>query len=341
MRNKGGVINMSEEKEIEKKVVKKKKAPKKVNYNPSDKASRKNLVLIGGAAAAIIAISAVIFITLTSLFSTESYYVLNTNVKAKQQITPEMVEMRETAEGTSPVHALTMEEIQRGGVYSKYPLLAGDVVARSNAGPLSGTPLGIPDDWVVTSFTINSTDAVGGILGKGDYVDLLGIIEDDSKGKGDTQFIFNNMLILEVKFLNEEIDGELDGKTVVGEVMHYTVGLPVDKVAYLHSAMTRYEKIKMVKAPTEVNYQKRNLKGLDSAFNYGPNTGNIDVFEGSDPTFTEIKRDKNGKPINKSTEEENEDGKDKEDDGEFFEIDEDENEEQPVEDDEPEIIDVN
>lgn len=344
---------MSEEKE--KKVVRKKKAPKKVNYNPGDKASRKNLILVGGAAAAIIAISAIIFITLTSLFSTESYYVLNTNVKAKQQITPEMVEMRETAEGTSPVHALTMEEIQRGGVYSKYPLLAGDVVARSNSGALSGTPLGIPDDWALTSFTINSTDAVGGTLGKGDYVDLLGIIkEEDKGGRFDTQFIFNNMLILEVKFLNEEIDGELDGKTVVGEVMHYTVGLPVDKIAYLHSALARYDEIKIIKAPTEINYQERNLKGLDSAFNYGPNTGNIDVFKGSDPTFTEIKRDKDGRPINKSNKKDEKENNSNED-SEFFESPDslDKDTEKTEEDselliesgttseDEPDIVDVN
>lgn len=293
----------------ERKVRKKAPKVKKVNYNPGDKASRKNLVLIGGAATAIIVISAIIFLTLTSLFSTESYYVLNTNVKAKQQITPEMVEMRETAEGTAPVHALSMEEIQRGGVYSKYPLLAGDVVARSNAGPLSGTPLGIPDDWLVTSFTINSTDAVGGILGKGDYADLLGVMSSDSGGEaGSAQYIFNNLLILEVKFINEELDGEAEGKTVVGEVMHYTVGLPADKVAFLHSALEQYDIIKMVKAPTEVNYTKRNLLNLKDSFRYGPSVGNIDVFEGSDPTFTEIKRDKDGRPINVSekVEDENE-----------------------------------
>lgn len=296
-----------------KKVMKKKRSPKKINYSPGDKASKKNLVLIGGAATAIIAISAIIFMTLTSLFSTESYYVLNTNVKAKQQITPEMVAVRETAKGTGPVHSLKMEEIQRGGVYSKYPLLAGDVIARSNAGPLSGTPLGIPDDWSVTSFTINSTDAVGGTLGKGDYVDILGVMGGDSANKGNAQYIFNNMLILEVKFINEEIDGEVDGKTIVGEVMHYTVGLPADKVAFLHSAIEKYTTIKMIKAPTEVNYKKRDLSKLDNAFEYGSSTGNLDVFKGSDPTFTEIKRDKDGRPINATKKDEPEENEDEED----------------------------
>lgn len=285
---------MKKEKDSQK--VKVKRNAKKVSYNPGSKGSRKNLILIGGASVLVIVLSAIIFITLTSLFSTENYYVLNTNVKAKQQITPEMVVARETAEGTGPVHALTMEEIQRGGVYSKYPLFAGDVVAKSNAGPLSGTPLGIPDDWVVTSFTINSTDAVGGILGKGDYADLLGVNEEGAR------YIFNNLLILEVKFLNEEYDGTLDGQTIVGEVMHYTIGLPAEDVAYLHDALDKYEIVKMVKSPTEVNYQDRNVSNLKKPFRYNDKNTNIDVIEGTDPTFTEIERDENGKPLNKVNE---------------------------------------
>lgn len=267
---------------------------KKINYNPGRLGSRKNLILVSGAALFVISLSAVIFMTLSSLFSTETYYVLNTNVKAKQQITPEMVVARETAEGTGPIHALSMEEIQRGGVYSKYPLFAGDVVASSNAGPLSGIPLGIPDDWLVTSFTINSTDAVGGILGKGDYADLLGINDDGA------QYIFNNILILEVKFLNDEYNEALEGQTVVGETMHYTVGLPAESVAYLHDALNKYETVKLVKSPTEVNYKERDLDKLKGPFKYDSSKGNIDVFEGTDPTFTEIERDKDGRPISQS-----------------------------------------
>lgn len=284
---------MNKEENLEKvKKPKVKRNSKKVNYNPGAKGSKKNLVLLSGAAALVIIISAVIFISLTSLFKTESYYVLNANVKAKQQITPEMVVPRDTAEGTGPVHALSMEEIQRGGVYSKYPLFAGDVVAKSNAGSLSGTPLGIPDDWAVTSFTINSTDAVGGTLGKGDYVDLLGI-GDKSVG---SKYIFNNLLILEVKFLNEEYDGTLDGQTIVGETMHYTVGLPSKDVAYLHDSLQNYKSVKMIKAPTEVNYQDRNVSDLQKPFKYTDNYKK-DVIEGTDPTFTEVERDENGKPV--------------------------------------------
>lgn len=284
---------MNNKKEEKPQKAKIKRKTKKVSYNLGSKGSNKNLVLLGGAAVLVIVLSAVIFMSLTSLFKTESYYVLNTNVKAKQQITPEMVVARETAEGTGPVHALSMEEIQRGGVYSKYPLFSGDVVAKSNAGPLSGTPLGIPDDWSVTSFTINSTDAVGGTLGKGDYADLLGV---DDKG---AKYIFNNLLILEVKFLNEEYDGALDGQTIVGETMHYTVGLPAEDVAYLHDALNKYgEKgVKMIKAPTEVNYKDRDVSNLNKVFRSSEKS-NIDVIEGTDPTFTEVERDADGRPVN-------------------------------------------
>lgn len=274
---------------------------KKAKFTGENK-SRKNLVLVGGAIALVIGLSAIIFVTLSSLFSTESYYVLNQNVKAKQQITSEMVVARETAAGTGPINALKMEDIQRGGVYSRYPLYAGDVVSNSNAGALSGQSLGIPDDWSVTSFSINSTDAVGGTLGKGDYIDIMGINADGA------QYIFNNLLILEVKFVNEEYDGNLDGQTVVGETIHYTVGMPAKDVAYFQSALFNYMQgensgiIRIIKAPYVINYADRDVSDLDQAFKYGPNVGNIDLIEGTDPTFTDVERDEDGRPTNSKIE---------------------------------------
>lgn len=274
---------------------------KKAKFTGENK-SRKNLVLVGGAITLVIGLSAIIFVTLSSLFSTESYYVLNQNVKAKQQITSEMVVARETAAGTGPINALKMEDIQRGGVYSRYPLYAGDVVSNSNAGALSGQSLGIPDDWSVTSFSINSTDAVGGTLGKGDYIDIMGINADGA------QYIFNNLLILEVKFVNEEYDGNLDGQTIVGETIHYTVGMPAKDVAYFQSALFNYMQgensgiIRIIKAPYVINYADRDVSDLDQAFKYGPNVGNIDLIEGTDPTFTDVERDEDGRPINSKIE---------------------------------------
>lgn len=275
---------------------KKSKRTKKAKFN-GESSSRKNLVLVGGAITSVIALSAVIFLTLSSLFSTESYYVLNENVRAKQEITPEMVVARETAAGTAPVNAIDMEIIQRGGVYSRYPLYAGDVISISNAGALSGQSLGIPDDWAVTSFTINSTDAVGGTLGKGDYIDIMGVNEDGA------QYIFNNLLILEAKFVNEEIDVNAEGQTIIGETIHYTIGLPVEDLGYFQSAMYNYSQgedsglIKIIKAPYEVNYADRNVSNLDEPFKYDSSTGNIDLIEGTDPTFTDVERDETGRPI--------------------------------------------
>lgn len=295
---------MDNKKKVLKQSVKKprkSKRVKKAKFTGESK-SRKNLVLLGGAIALVIILSAVIFLTLSSLFSTESYYVLNQNVKAKQQITPEMVVVRETAAGTGPVNALTMEEIQRGGVYSRYPLYAGDVVSYSNAGPLSGQSLGIPDDWSVTSFSINSTDAVGGTLGKGDYIDIIGVNQNGA------QYIFNNLLILDIKFVNEEYDGNTDGQTIVGETIHYTVGLPAEDVGYFHSALYEYTQgeasgvIRIIKAPYIINYADRDVSNLDQPFKYGPNVGNIDLIEGTDPTFTDVERDENGRPINATIE---------------------------------------
>lgn len=283
----------------EKTKVKKAKKPKKVKKAKftGETGSRKNLVLVGGTILAVIAFAAIIFVTLSSLFSTESYYVLNENVRAKQEITPEMVVSRETASGTAPVNAIDMETIQRGGVYSMYPLYAGDVISVSNAGSLSGQSLGVPDDWGVTSFTINSTDAVGGTLGKGDYIDIMGINENGA------QYIFNNLLILETKFVNEEIDVNAEGRTIIGETIHYTVGLPAEDLAFFQSAMFNYSEgdesglIKVLKAPYEVNYADRNIANLDKPFKYSSSTGNIDLIEGTDPTFTDVERDDEGRPV--------------------------------------------
>lgn len=285
--------NNQEASAVERKVAKPKKV-KRVNNKVGTvaKAERKNLIVVVGTIVAIIALSATFYVTLSSLFSTETYYVLNQNIKAKELITPDMVTARETSKNTGPINALSMEDIQRGGVYSRYPLYAGDVIAESNAGPVTVSSLGVPDSWAITSFSIMSTDAVGGTLGRGDYVDLIGVNESGAR------YVFNNLLILEVMFVNEELEGNLDGQTVVGEAMHYTVGLPAEHVAHLHSALLDYEVIKVVKAPFEVNYAERDTSNLDQEFKYGPSVGNIDLFKGTDPTFTEIERDETGRPVN-------------------------------------------
>lgn len=271
---------------------------KKVNYKIGKDGSKKNLVVFGGIGSAILVFSAGLFILLSSMFSTETYYVLNENIKAKQQVTPEMVVSRETSKGTAPINALSMEEIQRGNVYSKYPLYAGDVVSRSNSGAISDITSGIPDDWSITSFTVNSTDAAGGILSKGDYADVLGIDSQIDKVDG-SKYIAHNIMILEVKFMNEEYDGAaVEGQTVVGENIHYTVGMPAKDVALFQDAINGdYSTIKVIKTPMESNYQERDLEGLDKLFDFNNSTNPMDEYEGTDPTFTEVERDEEGRPV--------------------------------------------
>lgn len=284
----------------------KKSKSKKIRFQANKGGARKNLVLMLGAVLTVVALSIAIFFTLSSLFSTEQYYVLNTNVRARQAITPDMVIARETSAGTGPINAISMEDLQRGGVYSRYPLYAGDVVAYSNAGTLSNRTVGIPDDWVVTSFSIDSTNAAGGTIGKGDYVDLLGVGSQTEEG---AKYIFNNLMVLDVKFVNEEIEDNSDGRTLIGEAMHYTVGMPSEQVAYLHEALRFYDQIKLIKAPLSLEYENRDIKHLDRPFVYDMGIENFDLFEGTDPTFTDIERDESGRPlINKDNQKENSDG---------------------------------
>lgn len=279
---------------LKSKKVKKTKGSKLNISTSTTPKSKKNLIVVATASLAVIVIAAAVFVSLSTAFSTETYYILNQNVPAKQEITIDMVSAQETSKNTGPANAISMEEIQRGGLFAKYPLYAGDVIAHSNVGSMADTSSGIPDDWSVTSFTITSDSAVGGVLGRGDYVDLIGINDEGAR------YVFNNILILDATFNSQEID-EGDERVTIGEVIHYTVGMPAEDVAYLHSALHDYDNIKVVKAPASTNYNGRDTSSLDRTFKFGPNVTNKDLLEGSDPTFAPVVRDKNGVPVNVKT----------------------------------------
>lgn len=272
----------------------KKTKPKKVSLSQVD-GKRKNLIVYAVGAIVTVAFALAIFVGLSATFSTESYYVLTQDVPAKTQITADIVVEQETAKGTAPSNALSMSEIQQGGLYARYPLYRGDVIASSNVGPASDTSLGIPDDWSVTSFNISSSDAVGGVLGRGEYVDIIGVNDDGAR------YIFNNVLVLDATFSSQELSNKDEQTTVIDELVHYTVGMPAEDVAILHSALHDYDNIKVVKAPANVRYNQRDVSGLDRSFKFGPGVGNKDLLEGSDPSFSEVIRDERGVPINEST----------------------------------------
>lgn len=265
---------------------------------------KKNIVIVSILGILTAAIAIGIFVGLSTIFSTDTYYVLSTNVSAKQAITPAMVVERETGKGTAPANALTAEQIVSGNLYARYPLHAGDVISTSNTGPANDVHLGVPDDWAITSFSIAADNAVGGILVRGDYVDLLGInteenIEEDLID-GQARYIFHNLMLLDVAYTSDIVEEGLDPATVgrVGELLHYTVALPAEDVAMLHSALVIYDEIRLVKAPMNTIYGARDTSDLGRIYLFNKSVPNKDVIVGTDPTFSQVLRDSQMRPVN-------------------------------------------
>ena len=238
-------------------------------------------------------ISAGICFGLSKLFATETYYVLSSDVPAKTQITKSLLTPQETAQGTAPQNAISMDDVQRGNVYSKYPLYQGDVASKSNVGAISNNFDGIPDTWGVTSVTIPADNAVDGILSKGDYFDIVTVGGDSGK------YIATDILVLDV---NSSSAGTADAatakKTNSGAQLVYTIGLPQELIPTVHASLKNADETHFVRSPIATRYEARKIEGLDQPAN-SSNTELKDLFKGTDPTFSPIVRDKNSRPVNK------------------------------------------
>lgn len=130
-------------------------------------------------------------IFLQSLISTTKYYVLNQDVPARTLITADMLEEQVVSSGGQPPTALTLEEIQYDEFYSKADLEMGDILTASNTGPLMPLQQGLPDDFVVTSFSADPNSSAGGNVGRGDYIDIFYV------GDGQATLLFQRVLVLE------------------------------------------------------------------------------------------------------------------------------------------------
>lgn len=291
---------------------------------------KKNFTAIAISGALIVAIAVGIFFSLSKLFATETYYVMNSDVPAKAQITPTMVIPQETGKGTAPANALSMEDIQRGTLFAKYPLFAGDVLANSNAGAVSNNFDGIPDDWVVVSFTASANNAVDGKIMRGDYFDIIGVTGDPSAAatteNGNTlpskgAYLATGALVLDVTSSSGgEAKTDAEGNITTnnsGASLVYTIGVPAEVAPGLIASLgtDNHTEIHLVRSPISSRYKERDLKAIKGYkaipdFN-GDNElepkdlskevlANGDVLE-TDPTFAPIIRDSNFRPVNKET----------------------------------------
>lgn len=159
--------------------------------------------LLGGAktfwAGAIVAALTTAFIVLAILGTATArttYYVLNKDVPARTQITPEMLTAVETTIAGAPTVALTPRYVAENAVFSKVPMQTGDVLSTSTVAPLERIDSDLPAGFVVTSFQVTPENAVAGKVRKGDYIDMIAINGDDVGATA--KVVLHHVLVLDV-----------------------------------------------------------------------------------------------------------------------------------------------
>jgi hypothetical protein len=262
---------------------------------------KKNLTLIAIVLLVVVVVTGGLFFTLSTAFKTDTYYILNTDIPAKKPVTTDMLSPVKTSAGTAPANAIGIEQVQRGVVFTKFPLKAKDILTPSNTTGGMSLTTGIPDTWGITSFNITSDNAVGGNIGRGEYFDILGVNPDGSR------FLFLNVLALDV---SQNAGSGTSVNTPVGTVqtsggaiavdMQYIIGMPPEDIAIFHAAEKQFETIKIVKSPYQITYETRNKGALDRIFVLGNAVSVRDLYVGTDATFAEVRRDELGQPVNKS-----------------------------------------
>ena len=280
------------------------------------KLSNPILILIGVGAVVLMWL---VFSFFQQMNATDTYYVLGSDVPAHSQISVDELQKITTKKGTAPPNAIGKSTVEQGGVYAQYDLLAGDVLTKSNTGGRSSLYNGVSDSWAVTSFTINSSDAVDGNIGRGDYFDILALgsksngsdaasTADVTSGQGGS-YIYYNVLCLYTTAHKTSSTAKDGTTTTTGESLEYFVAMPPKDIALLQSAISSLS-IKLVMSPRENGYTQPDAKAYDFAtFNYNGHdmkpmnaSSCDDTNENSedctDNTFLDVKRNKFGVPYN-------------------------------------------
>ena len=176
-----------------------------------------------------------------NLNKTEDYYVLASDVPAHSQITTDELKKVTTKSGTAP-ESIKYSDVEQGTVYAQYDLLAGDVLTSSNTGGKSSLYNGISDSWAITSFTINSSDAVDGNITRGDYFDILALGSKASNSSDSTSssavsasqggsYIFYNVLCLYTTNYTTSSTSKEGTTTTNGESLEYFYSMPQKTIA--------------------------------------------------------------------------------------------------------------
>lgn len=264
-------------------------------------------VLLGVAAVIIIAVFFIAFNFLNNIYATTTYYVLNQDVASRTLITPEMLKPIITQEGTAPPTALNLSEVQSGTLYSQYPLSEGSIISNDNISGYEDISSGIPDDWVITSFTVDSNNAVGGRIKQGTYFDMLVNTDEGSF------YPFVNILTLEtnVSMSNSSNSDSTENKENTADLYNsqasqYVVGMPPEDAGRLQDIIKKFQgNINLVVSPKQNNYNLPDLTAYKGLFTYRDDTSiafgvdPINLGQGTDQNFSKIERDAFGRPTGK------------------------------------------
>ena len=236
---------------------------------------------------AILAAAGTLYI-LSGLTKQDTYYVLNTNMPSRTQITSADLQPVTTSQGSAPQNAIGLDVINQGSTYTKYPLQAGDVVSASNAGSLDTINEGIPDNWVVTSFNPGGDDPIIENLQRGDYFDIMitNAKQKDQQSNPDDsdmsniaigQYAFRNVMVLDnpMSTTANANNDSANGATAQTQnsTQMFIVGMSPKNAAMLTYITGNYA-TKIVMSPKQTSYMDPSeLNDLYKTFNFNDYLG--------------------------------------------------------------------
>ena len=258
---------------------------KKKSSNPRTGGSKVWLTVAIGAS---LMVAGLVFVILSQVTSTVTYYVLNQDVTARSQVTADMLAPVTTAQGGEPRNAIDPSHLSPDPVYASYDLFEGDILTPSNVGLFTSIQDGIPEDFVVASFSVPAENAVAGKVARGDYIDLIAVGSTEDGGDGIAQYILRHVLVLDTAAdLAAETSSDVaaeDEAVRSGVPTLYTVALPEEDAAKL--AAIQGAPLLVVLTPTGYDGEEDDSIFVNPSDIFGPDVTLGDSGRGTDPTFS-------------------------------------------------------
>lgn len=237
-----------------------------------------------------------VFAILANITATTSYYVLNSDVPSRSQVTPDMLTEVQASKGTEPRNALTLEDVTYSDVYAKVELNAGDILSASNTGDLVPLHQGIPEDYVIASFVADPNSAVAGKIVTGNYIDIYTTSESGESGSSTTKAALRHVLVMDAQGsandyeASEDVTAE-EGATSEQDSLRaglpflYTVALSEEDAVTLANIREDSPYVVLSSKKSDTDFESKNIR-IDKADVYSDKkVGNSG--ENTDPTFGE------------------------------------------------------